>query len=393
MITRFGAGPHRWLTRLLAAGALVLVAWVAGAIFVDTRVPSTGPDRVTIKLNSDHNGHLAWQDRMVLTAKGARLERVTIAGGDGVLLTGTVDRTATTWRSTEPLVPDLTYAIHAELVDQFGRGFVRTTKVTTTPPKQKVTATITPGDNDTVGIGMPVVVRFDHDVAPAARAAVLQHLSVDTSPPTPGAWRWTTPRQVHWRPQQYWNAHTAVTAIADLSRVDFGGGSWGSGRHVVHFAIGDAHVSVADASTHTMTVTDNGQPVRSLPISAGRQAYPSRNGIHIALSKDPEVTMDSATVGIPRNSPDGYYEKVQWDVRISYAGAFVHAAPWSVPDQGQRNVSHGCINLSTADAQWFYGFTQRGDVIEIRSAGAPPDLADPGTMDWNLSWDAWQAPS
>ncbi|MBV8959397.1 MAG: L,D-transpeptidase, partial [Actinobacteria bacterium] len=67
------------------------------------------------------------------------------------------------------------------------------------------------------------------------------------------------------------------------------------------------------------------------------------------------------------------------------------AAPWSVPDQGQRNVSHGCINLSTADAQWFYDFTQRGDIIDIHSAGAAPDLADPGTMDWNLSWEAWNS--
>ena len=129
---------------MLVAGALVVVAWVAGAIFVDTRVPSSSTGRVAIKLNTDHNGHLAWQDRMVLTAKGARLERVTVADAEGVLLTGAVDRTATTWRSTAPLVPDLTYAVHTDLVDQFGRGFVRTTKVTTTPPKQKVTAVITP---------------------------------------------------------------------------------------------------------------------------------------------------------------------------------------------------------------------------------------------------------
>ncbi|MBV8959698.1 MAG: L,D-transpeptidase family protein [Actinobacteria bacterium] len=386
-----GGGLRRWLTRLGAAVGIVVVAWVIGAALANTSVPSSGTGGIGIRLNTDHTGHLPWQDRMVLTARAARLEQVEIADADGVALSGAVDSTGMRWRSTDPLVPELTYSIRTELVDPYGRGHIRTTHVTTSPPKQRVTATITPGDNDVVGIGMPIVVRFDHDVAATSRANVLEHLRVETSPPTEGAWRWTTPRQVHWRSHDYWTPHTGVTATADLGRVDFGGGSWGIGRHVVHFAIGDAHVSVADASTHTMVVTNNGQPVRTLPISAGRQAYPSRNGVHIALSKDPVVTMDSATVGIPRNSPDGYYEKVQWDVRISYAGAFVHAAPWSVPDQGQRNVSHGCINLSTADAQWFYDFTQRGDIIDIHSAGAAPDLADPGTMDWNLSWEAWNS--
>src|SRR6059058_2131757 len=136
-----------------------------------------------------------------------------------------------------------------------------------------------------------------------------------------------------------------------------------------------------------------GQTVRVLPMSAGRDKYPTKGGIHIALEKAPVVTMDSQTVGIPRNSKDGYYEKVYWDVRISNGGAFVHAAPWSVDDQGHANVSHGCVNLSTADAQWFFGFAQRGDVVNVINSPAPPDLHDPGTADWNIPWSAWSAPA
>lgn len=392
MSTGFGGALRRWLLRLLIGSGVVLVTWTAAAFIVDTKVPSSSSDdHVAIRLNADHSGHLSWQDRLTVTARQARIDRVAVTDGTGFALAGAVVQTGTVWRSTGELVPDTSYRVRAELVDAFGRGHVRTAKLTTTPPKAKVAATITPGDNDTVGVGMPIVVRLDHSVDGVARSDVIQRLEVTTNPPTAGAWRWMTAREIHWRPEVYWAPHTTVTAVVDLGGLDLGGGNWGTGSHVVHFTIGDAHVSVADAGTHTMVVTSNGQPVRTLPISAGRQAYPSRNGIHLALSKDPVVTMDSATVGIPRNSPDGYYEKVQWDVRISYAGAFVHAAPWSVPDQGQRNVSHGCINLSTADAQWFYGFTLRGDIVEIRSAGAPPDLADPGTADWNLSWDAWQA--
>lgn len=392
MSAGFGGALRRWLLRLAIAAGVVVVAWTLGALLTETHVPSDSADQhVGIRLNTDHTGHLSWQDRMTVTASSARIDRVVVSDGSGFAVDGALDASGTVWRSSIELVPETVYRVRAELVDSFGRPHVRTSKLTTTPPKAKVSSTITPGDNDTVGVGMPIVVRLDHSVDGTARSDLIQRLQVVANPPTAGAWRWMSSREIHWRPQQYWAPHTTVTATVGLDGLDLGGGNWGTGSHVVHFTIGDSHVSVADAGTHTMVVSNNGQPVRTLPISAGREAYPSRNGVHLALSKDPVVTMDSATVGIPRNSKDGYYEKVNWDVRISYAGAFVHAAPWSVPDQGQRNVSHGCINLSTADAQWFYDFTQRGDIIEIRSAGAAPDLADPGTADWNLSWDAWQA--
>jgi lipoprotein-anchoring transpeptidase ErfK/SrfK len=290
-------------------------------------------------------------------------------------------------------VPETTYTVRATLADLGGTEHVVSLAVTTTPPRRRVSATITPGDGDVVGIGMPVVVRFDQPVALTARAAVVRRLGIVTTPPTPGAWRWLTPSEAHWRPKAYWPAHTEVAASADLERLDLGGGAWGVGRHVAAFRIGDAHMSSADAATHEMSVMSNGQHLRTLAMSAGRQQYPSHSGVHVALSKDQTVMMDSATVGIPRNAPDGYYESVSWAVRISYAGEFVHAAPWSVAAQGQRNVSHGCINLSPSDAQWFFGFTLRGDIVEVLHAGASPNLADPGTADWNLSWDAWRSPS
>ena len=124
-------------------------------------------------------------------------------------------------------------------------------------------------------------------------------------------------------------------------------------------------MSTVDANAHTMTVTDNGAVVKTIPVSTGRDKYPTKSGVHVVSDKAPKVIMDSATVGIPRNSPDGYYETVFWDVRISNSGEFVHAAPWSVGDQGHVNVSHGCVNVSTADAEWFYNYSQVGDVVTV----------------------------
>jgi hypothetical protein len=47
--------------------------------------------------------------------------------------------------------------------------------------------------------------------------------------------------------------------------------------------------------------------------------------------------------------------------------------------------------LSPANAQWFYGLAQRGDVVDIINSGAPTDRADPGMADWNMTWKQWLA--
>ena len=107
----------------------------------------------------------------------------------------------------------------------------------------------------------------------------------------------------------------------------------------VNFVIGDSHISEANVATHVMTVTTNGQVVKTFPISAGRTKYPTMNGVHIALYRQQDVHMVSSTVGIPVNSPDGYDEHVFWDVNISDGGEFVHAAPWSTGSAGAAATS------------------------------------------------------
>jgi lipoprotein-anchoring transpeptidase ErfK/SrfK len=250
---------------------------------------------------------------------------------------------------------------------------------------------LSPGDDAVVGVGSPLIATFSRPVPKSRRALVQSRLSVTTSPQVVGAWHWMSDQEAHWRPPTYWKPHTKVTLSANLNGVFVGKGVWGSGKRTTTFRIGDAHVSRVDVAGHQMYVYDNGKLIRTMPISAGRDKYPTKSGVHITFEKSQVVTMDSSTVGIPRNSPDGYYEKVYWDVRISYGGAFVHAAPWSVGDQGRVNVSHGCVNLSTANATWFYYFSNRGDIVDVYNSGAAPDTADPGMADWNMSWAEWLA--
>ena len=335
-------------------------------------------------------GQVPWDQPLRLRVLHATVGAVSVQDETGTSITGTVGPDGV-WQTTSTLVPLTRYAIDVEAVGRRHHVSHQSVSVQTTDAVRHLGATISPGDGATVGIGMPVVVTLDGDVAAPKRAAVESRLTVLTNPPVSGAWHWMSPRELHWRPPTYWQAHTDVNVDANFDRLDLGDGVWGAGHRSSHFVVGDAHVSIADVQTHTFTVTSNGRVQRVIPMSAGRDAYPTKNGVHIALEKSQVVTMDSQTVGIPRNSPDGYYEKVYWDVRISNGGAFVHAAPWSVGEQGNRNVSHGCVNISTSDAQWFFSFTQRGDVVNVVHSPVPPVLSDAGTADWNLSWSAWLA--
>jgi lipoprotein-anchoring transpeptidase ErfK/SrfK len=337
-------------------------------------------------------GRVPWDQPLRLRVLNAAVGVVSVQDESGAPVAGTVGPDGV-WQTATALVPLTRYTADVEAVRNPHQVSHQTVSVQTTDAARHLAATISPGDGATVGVGMPIVITLDGNVAAPKRAGVEARLAVTTSPPITGAWHWMSARELHWRPPTYWPAHTDVSVDANLDRLDVGGGVWGTGHHSAHFAIGDAHVSIADVQSHTFTVISNGRTERVIPMSAGRNAYPTKNGVHIALEKSQVVTMDSQTVGIPRNSPDGYYEEVYWDVRISNGGAFVHAAPWSVGDQGTRNVSHGCVNLSTSDAQWFYSFTQRGDVVSVVHSPAPPVLSDPGTADWNVAWPAWVAGS
>jgi lipoprotein-anchoring transpeptidase ErfK/SrfK len=143
-----------------------------------------------------------------------------------------------------------------------------------------------------------------------------------------------------------------------------------------------------------MQVFDGDQLVQTFPMSAGKNSTPTRNGVHVVTELDRHIVMDSSTFGLAVDAPGGYRANVEYAVRISNNGEFVHAAPWSVGQQGHSNVSHGCINLSTANAAWFFGFAQPGDPVEIRnSVGSTLSPADGDIYDWAIPWDQWQAGS
>jgi lipoprotein-anchoring transpeptidase ErfK/SrfK len=350
------------------------------------QAPAVAPPEPTVSVAVDPAGNVPWDQPLQVTVANGQLGAVSVADADGQALPGATSPDGTAWQSAGTLIPQATYTVLVSATGADRRPIEQTLAVTATPAPE-LRATLSPGDGEIVGVGMPAVVTFDQPVAPADRPVVEQRLSVTTTPPVAGAWRWINRARLHWRPAAYWQSGTEVTVHADLRRLQVGP-AWGTNERTIRFRIGEAHISTVDVATHQMTVTENGQVVNRIPISAGRERYPTRNGVHIALAKSRIELMDSATVGIPLDR-GGYYKKVGWATRLSYGGTFVHAAPWSVRDQGVRNVSHGCINASPASAQWFFNFTKRGDVVEVVNSTAPPKLSDPGTADWNIPWDQW----
>jgi lipoprotein-anchoring transpeptidase ErfK/SrfK len=253
---------------------------------------------------------------------------------------------------------------------------------------------IGPLDGSTVGVALPIRVYFEHAVPTSMRAEVERHLVVTTSRPTDGTWSWMSSSEVHYRPSTYWPAGTDVTVKADLFGVQLADGVWGAKDRTVSFHVGERHLAVADAAAHTLKVYDGDDLVRTFPMSAGSTANPTHNGIHVVTELNRKMVMDSSTFGLAVDAPGGYRADVEYAVRISNNGEFVHAAPWSVAQQGRSNVSHGCINLSTANAAWFFGFAQPGDPVEVKNSIGPAlGRADGDIYDWTVPWSTWKAGS
>jgi lipoprotein-anchoring transpeptidase ErfK/SrfK len=332
-----------------------------------------------------------------IAVAGGKLRAVTVVAADGTKVDGSVapdpqQQGSSVWTPQDELAYATTYTVTAKAKNTADDETKASSTFTTVAPKALSTPSIGPLDGTTVGVGMPIRVYFDDPVAD--KAAVESHLKVTSSTPTDGVWSWMNDSEVHFRPSQYWPANTHVTLDANLYGVNMGEGVWGEKNRSVSFDIGAKHVSVADAAAHTLTVYDGDQVAQTYPMSAGSNANPTRNGAHVVTESYRNITMDSSTFGLAVDAPGGYRADVEYAVRISNNGEFVHAAPWSVGQQGSSNVSHGCINLSTERAAWFFDFSRAGDVVEVKNSIGPTlSAADGDIYDWGVPWDTWQAGS
>jgi lipoprotein-anchoring transpeptidase ErfK/SrfK len=238
---------------------------------------------------------------------------------------------------------------------------------TGTPPF--VPPTFNPVNGSTVGVGEPIIINFARPIADKPMAE--QAIHVSSTPPVSGKFYWLTPSQVRWRPLSFWPAHTAV-------HVDAAGTQ-------NNFVTGDSLMATADDATHTLTVTRNGTVEQTFPMSMGMAAggHQTPNGTYYVLDKKAKVVMDSSTYGVPVTSTYGYKVNVENAVQFDNSGDYVHSAPWSVADQGKRDVSHGCINISPSNAKWFFTNFGTGDPVVVKNSVGTYSKND-GSNDWQL---------
>ena len=375
----------------LAAVAVVSVVGLAacttaGANFGDDGGPVES--RAVIAVPVSHNRDVAPTSPIVVKAAQGELTKVTVTDGRGRKVSGKFRDRHARWTSTEaPLPFNTRYKVQAKAQDSDGVATQTTTWFRTVKPKRTAYTGITPYGGGTVGVGMPIIMTFDQPVK--RKPAVEKRLKVTTKPAAVGSWYWVNDQMVRWRPKEYWKPGTDVTVRSKLEGVSFGDGVWGDDDDLARFNIGAATVSTVDIGRHMMTVTQGGQVIRKIPITTGKSGWDTRVGSKVIISKDREVVMDAATLDVDENDPEYYRLDVEYAMRLTWSGEYVHAAPWSEDSQGEANVSHGCTGMSMADAVWFYNLSKVGDVINYVNGTRQPEAWN-GYTDWNMSWQDWQ---
>jgi lipoprotein-anchoring transpeptidase ErfK/SrfK len=321
---------------------------------------------------------------------GGKLSRVTVTPAKGRPAAGVLAADGLSWHTSGSLRPATAYTVTAQATSaEGGKAVSSRTTFTTLTPARRLGSGMAPLDGETVGVGMPVQLFLSEPVdGKTNRAAVERALRVTLSKPVDGAWSWINPKEVDFRPRDYWPTGEKVKVVAQLTGLKAGKGLWGMKDRTLDFTVGPQHITKVSATSHQAKVTDDGKLVRTIPVSLGKPGDDSYSGTMIAQEKAATTIMDSATIG----KPGEYRLETKWNVRMTYSGTFFHAAPWSTGAQGNSNVSHGCVNASPDNAKWFFHFTNRGDVIKVSGTSRQVPFGS-GPTPWAKSWTDWLAGS
>ena len=335
---------------------------------------------------------------VTVTAENGQLRSVEVTGPAGAVA-GSLGPDRATWTSTEPLALGTSYTVAATAVDPYGLEATLSTSFTTFTPadENRLDVSMAPLEGEMVGAGMPVVLYLSDPVEEDYQAAVEAQVSVSSTPAVEGAWHWIDSEELHWRPRELWPGGTKVSVDVDMEGVRAGAELWGGpplgDRPLRTFTITPkATSSVVNLAEKSLKVYQDEVLIKTIPITGGKPGWETRNGTKVILEKFEQKTMDAATLGVDPNDPEYYSLTVDYALRVTWSGEFIHSAPWSVGSQGEDLVSHGCVGMSEADAAWFYNLTTKGDIVTV--TGSPKAL-EPGNgyTDWNLSWEDWVAGS
>ena len=227
-----------------------------------------------------------------------------------------------------------------------------------------------------VGVAYPLIVRFGVTVKRKGAVERRMVVTVDGKP-AGGAWSWRDGSTVMYRPRRgFWPAKSTISVAADLHRTvlarDGKKREWIGSRNTtrtVTFRTARSFVAYVDGRTDTMVGEEERQEGQEAVHLAGQARLRHRSGIKVATDKYVTRRMTSQEAGI---TDETYDVTATYAVRITPTGEFIHGAPWARDGRfGRFNASHGCTNLTTNDAKWYYDRVMLGDPVVTTGTGRP----------------------
>lgn len=335
-----------------------------------------------------------YREPFVVTAEDGegRITDVVATDAAGRHVRGRLSEDGTRWRSTAPLAAGTRYTVRVSTSSEDGEPGRRTLSFETRPADgKKLRVTFGP-EKGSYGVGQPLVAELSHSVeGRKQRKTVERGLNVTSTPRVRGGWHWVDDKTLQYRPEEFWPAHASISVSASLEGVKIRDGLRGGVSEPLSIRTDDRVTGRVDLGAHTLTVSRDGEKLRTIPVSAGKPGFRTRVGVKVILGKSPFVRMTSASIGIPAGSSESYDLGVHWNARLTHSGEFLHAAPWSVGSQGVANTSHGCTGMSTENARWLFELVQKGDVFTfVNGEGDRMPAFGNGFGAWNLSWAEWR---
>ena len=377
----------------LAVGASGLLAACAGKSSTESGADSSEAPKAPVITFTPANAatDVAPTSPIGLEVDEGWFQRVTLTNAEGRVVAGAVNRDRTSFTTTEPLGYGVEYTWGGSVVGRDGKPVALAGSFTTVTPQLQVNGQFQLADGQVVGVAAPIIMQFDASITD--KASVERALVVTTTPPVEGSWAWLPDEvggsRAHWRTRDYYPPGTKVHVDARLYGVPFGDGAFGAQDATLDFEIGRRQVVKAEASSHQIEVITDEGVIMTLPCSYGEGDLPrnvTRSGIHVVTEKYEDFYMSNPAAG---------YSNIRerFAVRISNNGEFIHANPMSAGAQGNTNVTNGCINLSTEDAQQYFNTAIYGDPVEVTGTSIELSYADGDIWDWAVDWNEWKSMS
>ncbi len=409
---QYGTRAHRHLTGArvrkavigvvaIAAAGVMLAACSSGSDNANGKssggsgsqsAPTTTSPPVNIAITPAGSTEVNPGTPVVVKATNGTLKNVAVANTKtGASVTGDFSSDKTSWTSNEPLGFGASYSVDATGANPQGASSEQKSTLTTINPTKTSNTNMFPAPASVsivgIGVGMPIVFQFTNPVT--NKSDVEKAITITTTPSQPVGFHWLSSTELDARPQAYWTAGTSIHVVTKLYGMDLGGGNYDKDDRDVTYKVHDSWIAQANGATEQMNILHNGSVVKTMSISMGKDATPTSLGAHVIFDKQQQVEMNSCTYHVCPPNPLAYDEIEYYAERITNGGEFVHENPATVGVQGHSNVSHGCINLNAADAQWFFNNLGWGDVVEVTNSNGPQLATTDFMGDWSIPWADW----